>query len=81
MSAISPGAIPLSKDINGHRVVLYCLKHFATEDIKVTCFRDYGSHLVLIPGNQRLDNLSSNYSSFYKQCTYMEFEVVSFLND
>lgn len=50
MSAISPGAIPLSKDINGHRVVLYCLKHFATEDIKVTCFRDYGSHLVLVPG-------------------------------
>ncbi|XP_004501537.3 pumilio homolog 12-like [Cicer arietinum] len=34
MAALSPGAIALSKDINGHRVVLHCLKNFTHEDTK-----------------------------------------------
>lgn len=34
MSALSPGAVALSKDLNGHRVIQYCLKNFSDEDNK-----------------------------------------------
>ncbi|KAI4337026.1 hypothetical protein L6164_015487 [Bauhinia variegata] len=32
MSAIGPGAVPLTKDMNGHHVILHCLRHFSDED-------------------------------------------------
>ncbi|OIW15630.1 hypothetical protein TanjilG_08206 [Lupinus angustifolius] len=32
MSALSPGAVALTKDINGIHVVEHCLKHFSNED-------------------------------------------------
>ncbi|CAJ2640918.1 unnamed protein product [Trifolium pratense] len=34
MSALTPSAILMSKDINGHRVVLHCLKNFPHEETK-----------------------------------------------
>ncbi|XVE55809.1 hypothetical protein DITRI_Ditri03aG0186900 [Diplodiscus trichospermus] len=34
MSALSPGSVALTKDINGHRVIQYCLKNFSDEDNK-----------------------------------------------
>ncbi|GAU36516.1 hypothetical protein TSUD_316420 [Trifolium subterraneum] len=34
MSALTPSAILMSKDINGHRVVLYCLKSFPQDETK-----------------------------------------------
>ncbi|XVE94987.1 hypothetical protein REPUB_Repub02eG0057800 [Reevesia pubescens] len=34
MSALSPGAVVLTKDMNGHRVIQYCLKNFSDEDKK-----------------------------------------------
>ncbi|XWS14766.1 hypothetical protein CRYUN_Cryun35bG0036400 [Craigia yunnanensis] len=34
MSALSPGAVALTKDMNGHRVIQYCLKNFSDEDTK-----------------------------------------------
>jgi len=44
MSALTPGAIVLSKDINGHRVVFNCLKNFPLADTEVKCFL----HFVLL---------------------------------
>ncbi|CAK8571296.1 unnamed protein product [Lathyrus sativus] len=35
MSAFNPAAILLSKDVNGHRVVLSCLRNFPQEDTKI----------------------------------------------
>ncbi|XP_047164448.1 pumilio homolog 12-like [Vigna umbellata] len=32
MSALSPGAAVLAKDVSGHRVILHCLKQFPRED-------------------------------------------------
>ncbi|KAK8581030.1 hypothetical protein V6N12_071276 [Hibiscus sabdariffa] len=32
MSAVSPGAVALTKDMNGHRVIQYCLKNFSDKD-------------------------------------------------
>ncbi|GAV84527.1 PUF domain-containing protein [Cephalotus follicularis] len=32
MSALSPGAVALTKDMNGHHVIQHCLKHFSQED-------------------------------------------------
>lgn len=37
MSAFNPAAILLSKDVNGHRVALSCLRNFPHEDTKVKC--------------------------------------------
>ncbi|TKY75003.1 Pumilio-like 12 [Spatholobus suberectus] len=34
MSALSPGAAILAKDVNGHRVLLHCLKYFSGEENK-----------------------------------------------
>ncbi|KAL1126834.1 hypothetical protein V6Z11_A13G138100 [Gossypium hirsutum] len=34
MSALSTGAVALSKDLNGHRVIQYCLKNFSDKDNK-----------------------------------------------
>ncbi|XWS24149.1 hypothetical protein CRYUN_Cryun28dG0075800 [Craigia yunnanensis] len=34
MSALCPGAVALTKDMNGHRVIQYCLKTFSEEDNK-----------------------------------------------
>ncbi|XP_027356946.1 putative pumilio homolog 8, chloroplastic [Abrus precatorius] len=34
MSVLSPSAAVLAKDMNGHRVLLHCLKHFSEEDTK-----------------------------------------------
>ncbi|KAK9270326.1 hypothetical protein L1049_025904 [Liquidambar formosana] len=34
MSALSPGAVALTKDMNGHHVIQHCLKHFSNEDNK-----------------------------------------------
>ncbi|XP_022768690.1 putative pumilio homolog 8, chloroplastic [Durio zibethinus] len=34
MSALSPGAVALTKDMNGHHVIQYCLKNFSYEDNK-----------------------------------------------
>ncbi|XP_020212276.1 pumilio homolog 12 [Cajanus cajan] len=34
ISALSPGAAVLAKDVNGHRALLHCLKHFSCEDNK-----------------------------------------------
>lgn len=36
MSALSPGAAVLAKDVSGHRVILHCLKQFPREDNEVT---------------------------------------------
>ncbi|KAL5074700.1 hypothetical protein RYX36_013684 [Vicia faba] len=35
MSALNPAAILLSKDVNGHRVALSCLRNFPHEDTKI----------------------------------------------
>lgn len=58
MAALSPGAVVLAKDTNGHRVVLYCLKHFSGEATKVvsccvhwTLFEFTHSILMLAFGN------------------------------
>ncbi|GMI82679.1 hypothetical protein HRI_001937200 [Hibiscus trionum] len=32
MSAVGPGAVALTKDMNGHRVIQYCLKTFSDKD-------------------------------------------------
>lgn len=37
VSGLSPGAVVLAKDINGHRLMLHCLKHFSEEESKVMC--------------------------------------------
>lgn len=34
-AAIAAGAVALTKDMNGHHVILHCLKHFSAEDNKV----------------------------------------------
>ncbi|OMO70691.1 hypothetical protein COLO4_28552 [Corchorus olitorius] len=34
MSALSPCAVALTKDMTGHRVIQYCLKNFSDEDIE-----------------------------------------------
>ncbi|KDP41654.1 hypothetical protein JCGZ_16061 [Jatropha curcas] len=34
MSALSPGAVALAKDMNGHHVIKHCLEHFSDEDNK-----------------------------------------------
>ncbi|RDX79068.1 Pumilio-like 12, partial [Mucuna pruriens] len=34
MSSLSPGAAILAKDVNGHRVILHCLKYFSAEENK-----------------------------------------------
>jgi len=35
ISALSPGAAILAKDVSGHRVILLCLKQFPREDNEV----------------------------------------------
>lgn len=35
LSALCPGAAILAKDVNGHRVLLHCLKQFSGEDNEV----------------------------------------------
>lgn len=35
MSALSPGAVVLATDPNGHHVIQHCLIHFSNEDNKV----------------------------------------------
>ncbi|KEH41500.1 pumilio-family RNA-binding repeatprotein [Medicago truncatula] len=39
MSALTPGAIVLSKDVNGHRVVFNCLKNFPHADTEFQAVR------------------------------------------
>ncbi|KAL6587686.1 hypothetical protein OROMI_000670 [Orobanche minor] len=34
MSALTPGAVALTKDMNGHHVIKYCLEHFSAQDNK-----------------------------------------------
>ncbi|XP_022772227.1 pumilio homolog 12-like [Durio zibethinus] len=34
LSALSPGTVALTKDMNGHRVIQHCLKNFSEEDNK-----------------------------------------------
>ncbi|WCJ35517.1 pumilio 11 [Euphorbia peplus] len=34
MSALTPGAVALTKDMNGHHVIKYCLEHFPAQDNK-----------------------------------------------
>lgn len=49
MSALSPGAAVLAKDVSGHRVILHCLKQFPREDNEVTIVHGlFSSVLCLI---------------------------------
>ncbi|KAJ4836228.1 hypothetical protein Tsubulata_023849 [Turnera subulata] len=57
MSALSPGAVALTKEVNGHHIIQHCLKHFSEEDNKhllaqvtnncLTIARDKGGCCIL----------------------------------
>ncbi|MBA0565956.1 hypothetical protein Golob_010811 [Gossypium lobatum] len=70
MSALSPGAVALSKDLNGHRVIQYCLKNFSDEDNKVALILDYNyvvQHILELKETQTTESLlrqlQGNYAS------------------
>jgi len=48
MSALSPGAAILAKDVSGHRVILHCLKQFPREDNEVMFVHGLFSYVLYL---------------------------------
>lgn len=46
ISALVPGVVALTNDINGHHVILHCLKHFSDEHKKVMYVSPFHVYLV-----------------------------------